>query len=64
MQLESGKLDYITFINLLNVCASPVALTQGQWLHMQIVIAGLEVAVLVGNAVMTMFVKCGIIQDA
>jgi pentatricopeptide repeat protein len=58
------KLDYITFINLLNVCASSVALTQRQWLHIQIVSAGLEVAVLVGNAVNTMFVKCGNIQDA
>ncbi len=64
MQQERVKPDYVTFINLLNACASPVALKQGQWVHKRIVSAGLETDVHVGNALITMFVKCGTIRDA
>ncbi len=37
---------------------------QGQWVHANIIQAGLETDLRVGNALINMFVKCGSIQDA
>ncbi|CAK9860606.1 unnamed protein product [Sphagnum jensenii] len=64
MQQERVKPDYVTFINLLNACASPVALKQGQWVHKRIVTAGLESNIRVGNGLINMYAKCGSIKDA
>jgi pentatricopeptide repeat protein len=61
MQQESMKPDFITFMSLLNVCTSLVALKQ---VHNSIIEAGLEADAHLATAVVSMFVKCGSAEDA
>eukprot|EP00249_Psilotum_nudum_P015217 c25216_g18_i1 orf=338-1732(+) len=64
MQHEVIKVDKITFINILNACSSSESLAQGKLLHAHIVNLGFEADVVVGTALVNMYVKCGRIEDA
>lgn len=65
MMQESGiKPDKITFTGLLNACASPEALTEGRRLHALITEAAFDCDVLVGTGLISMYTKCGSIEDA
>ncbi len=54
----------VTFVGVLNACASMIALEEGRCVHQQIIESGLECVVFVGSSLVDMYAKCGIIEDA
>ncbi|KAJ7544990.1 hypothetical protein O6H91_09G102000 [Diphasiastrum complanatum] len=64
MKQEGFKPDGVTFVCILNACASLTALEQGQQVHVDIVEAGYESDIFVGNALIDMYAKCGDIEQA
>jgi pentatricopeptide repeat protein len=64
MQQESVQPDPITFVGVLNACASVVALEEGRCTHEQIIQSGCDSAVFVGNCLVDMYAKCGSMEDA
>ncbi len=64
MQQEGVKPDSITFVGVLNACASVVALVEGRDIHEQIIQRGFESDVFVGSGLIDMYVKCGSMDDA
>jgi len=58
------QMNLVTFACVLTAFASPEALEQGSQVHGHIVKAGLEADVSVANALVTMYVKCGNVEDA
>jgi pentatricopeptide repeat protein len=64
MQHEGVQPDSVTFVGLLNACASVVVLEQGRCVHQQILQSGLESDVFVGSSLVDMYAKCGSIVDA
>jgi pentatricopeptide repeat protein len=64
MEQEAMKPNKITFIGLLNACASPDALQEGRRLHALITEAGCDSDVLVGTGLISMYTKCGSMEDA
>lgn len=61
MLLEGLKPDKVTYVGILNACAS---LGQGKQLHSDIIEAGYELDVRVGTALVNMYSKCGSVDDA
>jgi pentatricopeptide repeat protein len=64
MQQEGVHPNYVTFVGLLNACASVIALEEGRRVHQQIIQSGLESDVFVGSSLVDMYAKCGSIEDA
>jgi len=64
MQQEGVQPDPITFLWVLNACASVVALEEGRCTHEQIIQSGWNSAVFVGNWLVDMYAKCGSMEDA
>ena len=64
MQRVGMKPNQITYMSILNACASPVALERGREVHAHIIEAGLQSDVRVGTALVNMYAKCGSIRDA
>jgi pentatricopeptide repeat protein len=64
MQHAGVQPDSVTFVGVLNACASAVALEQGRCVHQQIFQSGLESDVFVGSSLVDMYAKCGSIEDA
>eukprot|EP01018_Ginkgo_biloba_P029873 Gb_06985 [translate_table: standard] len=64
LQRIGMKLDHFTSASVLSACATPPALEQGKQLHAHFISTGLESYVSVGNALLTMYAKCGSILDA
>lgn len=64
MQREGLEPNSITFLSILNVCASPVDLERGRELYAQAQEGKFLSDVGVGNAFINMFAKCGCIEDA
>ncbi|CAK9225565.1 unnamed protein product [Sphagnum troendelagicum] len=64
MQQESVQPNSITFVGVLNACASVVALEEGRRVHQQIIECGWDSNVFVGNSLVDMYAKCGSIEDA
>jgi hypothetical protein len=64
MQQEGVQPDSVTFVGVLNACASIIALEEGRCVHHQIIQSGLESDVFVGNSLLDMYAKCGSIEDA
>ncbi len=56
--------DSVTFVGVLNACASILALEEGRCVHQQIVECGWDSDVFVGNSLVGMYAKCGSIEDA
>ncbi len=54
----------VTFVGVLNACASIIALDEGRCVHQQIIQSGLESDVFVGSSLVDMYAKCGSIEDA
>jgi pentatricopeptide repeat protein len=59
MHQEGVWPNSVTFVRLLNACASI-----GSLVHLQIVQMVLEANVLVGNSLVDMYANCGSIEDA
>ncbi|MCO5552628.1 hypothetical protein L7F22_006143 [Adiantum nelumboides] len=54
----------VTFINILSVCATHVAIDEGRRMHTFIVCYGLRLDVNLGNALVNMYGKCSSLLDA
>ncbi|CAM6113259.1 unnamed protein product [Calypogeia fissa] len=64
MRQEGVKPDAVTYLSILEACASPLALEWGKEVHASIRHAGLESDVRVGSALLQMYAKCGSIAEA
>eukprot|EP00249_Psilotum_nudum_P016749 c25971_g4_i1 orf=1-417(-) len=64
MQCKNVASDRITFISVLDACASLAALAEGKANHAGIIDKGYETDVVVGNALVNMYGKCGSLDDA
>jgi pentatricopeptide repeat protein len=64
MQREGLEPNRITFLSILNACASPAVLARGRLLYAQAKKARFLSDVSVGNAFVNMFAKCGSVEDA
>lgn len=64
MQQGFVKPTLITFTGLLSACASPISLAEGKAIHACIVDHGFDSDVIVGSALLSMYGKCGDLEDA
>ncbi len=64
MNKEGVQPDSVTFVGVLNACASIVALEEGRCAHQQIIESGWDSNVFVGNSLVDMYAKCGSMEDA
>ncbi|KAH8948882.1 hypothetical protein BDL97_10G001000 [Sphagnum fallax] len=64
MQHEGVQPNSVTFVGVLNACASIIALDEGRCVHLQIIQSGLESNVFVGNSLIDMYAKCGSLEEA
>eukprot|EP01018_Ginkgo_biloba_P032084 Gb_05882 [translate_table: standard] len=56
--------DQFTFASVLSACANLVALEQGKEIHEEIIRSGFQSDVIVGNALVDLYAKCGSIDNA
>jgi pentatricopeptide repeat protein len=64
MQQEGVRPSHITFIGVLNACASVAALHEGKRAHQQIVESGFESNAFMGSSLIDMYAKCGSMEEA
>jgi pentatricopeptide repeat protein len=64
MQQEGVEPSSVTFVGVLNACASVVALEEGRCVHQQIVKSGCESNIFVGCSLVDMYAKCGSMEEA
>ncbi|KAJ7548566.1 hypothetical protein O6H91_07G017400 [Diphasiastrum complanatum] len=64
MKQEGLQPDNVTFVLLLQACASLAALEQGKQLHSDIIRRGFQWDVIVGSTLVDMYAKCGCTEDA
>ncbi len=64
MQQEGVRPNSVTFVGVLNACASMIALEEIMCIHHHIIQIALESDVFVGNSSVDMYAKCGNIEDA
>jgi pentatricopeptide repeat protein len=64
MQQEGVRPNSVTFVGVLNACASMVAYEEGRSVHEQIIQSGCESDVFVGSSLVDMYTKCGSLEDA
>ena len=64
LQLEGIAPNEVTFVCILNCCGSLGALCTGKEIHTQIIIKGLEKELFLGNSLINMYIKCGLLLDA
>ncbi|KAH9310930.1 hypothetical protein KI387_025965, partial [Taxus chinensis] len=64
MQQNDLEPDEATFASVISACASLAILEHGRHIHAHIIIIGFESQMNVANALVTMYAKCGSIEDA
>lgn len=64
MQQEGVKPDKVTLLSVLGACTNPKTLQRGKEIHALITKAGFESDVRLGNALISMYAKCGSIPCA
>ncbi|KAH7421077.1 hypothetical protein KP509_13G039400 [Ceratopteris richardii] len=64
MQLEGLSLDPIMFLCILKACGSKGAADKGRETHLQVIQEGYEYDLFVGNTLLDMYGKCGLLEDA
>ncbi|XP_057840012.2 putative pentatricopeptide repeat-containing protein At1g68930 [Cryptomeria japonica] len=64
MQLADMPADQFAFSSVLSANSRPGMLRKGKQVHAQIIKTGLEVEITVGNALLSMYSKCGSIEEA
>ncbi len=64
MQQGGMQPDPVTFVGVVNACASIAALEDGKWVHEQIIQRGFESIMFVGNSLVDTYAKCASIEDA
>jgi pentatricopeptide repeat protein len=63
MQQEGMEPDPVTFVGVVNACASIAALEDGKGVHKQIIQSSFESIIFLGNSLVDMYAKCGSIED-
>ncbi|XP_058099730.1 pentatricopeptide repeat-containing protein At3g62890-like [Magnolia sinica] len=64
MQVENVKPTEVTMVSLLSACAHLGALDMGRWIHAYIKHHNFRIDVVLGNALLDMYYKCGSIETA
>ncbi|KAJ7561790.1 hypothetical protein O6H91_03G041400 [Diphasiastrum complanatum] len=64
MKRHGVRPNHVTFVSLLEACGSIPSLAQGRQIHIQIMSYGFESNVVVGNALIDMYIKCGSLAEA
>eukprot|EP01018_Ginkgo_biloba_P032098 Gb_20504 [translate_table: standard] len=64
MQRTGIQPNHFTFASVLPACANLAALEQGKEIHEEIIRSGFQSNVIVGNALIDMYAKCGSIKNA
>ncbi|KAJ7533582.1 hypothetical protein O6H91_13G056000 [Diphasiastrum complanatum] len=64
MKHEGVQPDSVTYVVLLNSCASIAALEQGKQLHSHIIRSGIDMGLIMSSALVDMYAKCGCIENA
>lgn len=64
MQSENVKPTEVTMVSLLSACAHLGALDMGEWIHGYIRTKRLKIDVVLGNALIDMYCKCGALEAA
>lgn len=64
MRSQGVKPGRVTFLHLLSTCANPAALAEGKGVHRDILRSGIEANVLIANALMNMYRRCGSVSEA
>jgi pentatricopeptide repeat protein len=64
MKAEGLQPNPVTFVRVLNACASVGALEEGRHAHKQIIQSGCESDVFVGSSLIDIYAKCGSMEDA
>lgn len=64
MAWEGMIADNVTLSSIISACSSPEAIGKGRQLHAQIFASHFGLGVVVGNALVNMYLKCGCIEDA
>jgi len=64
MQQEGVRPDSVTFVGVLDACASIVALEEGRHVHEQIIETRCNSDVFVGSSLVDIYAKCGSMEDA
>ncbi|GAA0156252.1 hypothetical protein LIER_13784 [Lithospermum erythrorhizon] len=63
--LQTGKeINYVTFTSALSACSDPTFLAEGKLVHSLLIVSGLQKNMILGNALVTMYGKCGIMDEA
>jgi len=64
MQYEGVHPVPVSFVGMLNACASVATLEEGRHVHGAIIQSGYESNVFVGSSLIDMYAKCGSVKDA
>jgi pentatricopeptide repeat protein len=64
MQSQEVQPAPITFVRVVNACASLAALEDSRHVHQQMIESNFETDVFVGSSLIYMYTKCGSIDDA
>ncbi|KAJ7538126.1 hypothetical protein O6H91_11G035200 [Diphasiastrum complanatum] len=64
MQHSEVQPNSVTFMSLLNACASIAALEEGRFVHCLVIRNGCHSDAIVGHCLVNMYSKCGSIEDA
>lgn len=64
MQAENVKPTEVTMVSLLSACAHLGAIDMGKWIHAYIRRKNLRIDVVLGNAIIDMYCKCGSVEEA
>jgi len=59
MKQEGVDPNSVTFVGVLNACATVLALEEGRCVHQDVIQSGLELDDFVGSSLLDMYVKCG-----
>lgn len=64
MREKKVQPDKVTFICGLTACTSQMALAEGKQMHQHILDSGIEIDIDLGNALITMYTKCGKVKTS
>ncbi|PIA65398.1 hypothetical protein AQUCO_00100703v1 [Aquilegia coerulea] len=64
MRRDGVEPNKVTVVSLLTVCGNVQALDRGKWVHSYIVDNKMEFDIVVGNALVNMYAKCGCMSSA
>lgn len=64
MHEEGFRPDKVTFISILSACTNPETVAEGKHIHRLIVESGSDSNVVVANALLNMYCRCGYVEDA